>query len=126
MGYSKSIVKTVLSKVLPPENRTITSVSKEFGISRETIGKWIKNYKNGIKNNMISVKSPSKLNMKEKYEFVIKASKCTDKQLGKFLRLNGIHSEHINLWQQEIYEMVSKKNIKEKDDLKTSKSTKIP
>ena len=41
MKYTTSFKKAVLRKVLPPENRSIHSVSVELGVGEMTIHRWI-------------------------------------------------------------------------------------
>ena len=42
MNYSTGFKNSVLKKVLPPENRSISEVSKETGVSDQTIRNWLK------------------------------------------------------------------------------------
>ncbi len=48
MKYTTTFKKAVLRKVLPPENRSVHSVSKEMGIGEITIHRWISQLKDGI------------------------------------------------------------------------------
>ena len=41
MKYSTGFRNSVLKKVLPPENRSIREVSKETGVSEQTIRNWL-------------------------------------------------------------------------------------
>ena len=47
MKYSKSFRNAILRKVLPPENRSISSVAKENGVAVVTINSWLAKVKNG-------------------------------------------------------------------------------
>jgi len=47
MKYSRSVKAGILKKVLPPENRSIRSMSRETRISEQTIRNWIKASKSG-------------------------------------------------------------------------------
>jgi transposase len=49
---------------------------------------------------------------KEQYQFVLDAASIDNEQLGGFLRERGLHSDHITIWDQELREMMNKKNDK--------------
>jgi len=42
MGYSRSIKVSILRRVLPPNNESITKVSEEMGLNDQTIRNWVK------------------------------------------------------------------------------------
>jgi vacuolar-type H+-ATPase subunit I/STV1 len=58
---------------------------------------------------------------KEKYQLVLEAAGIDNEQLGLFLRERGLHSEHITIWDQELREMIDKKNDKRDQELKALK-----
>lgn len=45
--YSTEQIIGILKKVLPPESRSVTAVSRETGINYQTINNWIKQYETG-------------------------------------------------------------------------------
>ena len=47
MKYTTTFKKAVLRKVLPPENRSVHSVSVEVGVGEMTIHRWIAQVKYG-------------------------------------------------------------------------------
>ena len=58
---------------------------------------------------------------KEKYQLVLEAAGIDNEQLGLFLRERGLHSEHLTIWDQELREMIEKKNDKKDVELKALK-----
>jgi len=42
MKYTKRFKESVLKKVLPPENRSVSEVAREMGLSYQTIYNWKK------------------------------------------------------------------------------------
>ena len=58
---------------------------------------------------------------KEKYQLVLQAAGIDNEQLGLFLRERGLHSEHLTIWDQELREMIDKKNDKKDQELKALK-----
>ena len=47
MKYSTAFRANILKKVLPPENRSVLEVSRENGLSTQTIYTWLKRAKDG-------------------------------------------------------------------------------
>jgi transposase len=118
MEYSRSIKIGVLKRVLPPESKSIRGTSRKFGISEQTIRNWIKQKKDGIFDTVQGDKSLRYLSSKEKYQLLMESAKMPEEKLGEFLRERGLHSEHLKLWDQELREMVTKKEDKKDKKLK--------
>ena len=47
MKYTTSFRNSMLKKILPPSNRSVTSVSKETGVAVVTINNWLAKLKEG-------------------------------------------------------------------------------
>lgn len=118
MAYSRAVRKSVLMRVLPPNQENISVVSVEMGIDEQTIKNWLKEEKDININSDSSIKSPRSFSSKEKYLLLMESRGVSDEDFGEFLRTRGIHSEHLTLWEQEIREMVSKKETKEEKKVK--------
>ena len=120
MRYSRAIKESVLKKVLPPENRSTREVSKEYGIHEQTICNWIEKVDRGILN-LDGELSPKQLGSAEKFHLVLEAAGVPEKELGAWIREKGLHSEHLQLWKQELRDTVTDKNKENKTELKEAK-----
>ncbi len=118
MAYSRAVRKSVLMRVLPPTQESISVVSKDMGMDEQTIKNWLKEEKDINIDSDSSIKSPSSFSSKEKYLLLMESRGISEEDFGEFLRTRGIHSEHLTLWEQEIREMVSKKETKEEKKVK--------
>jgi len=118
MGYSNKQKMYILQKVLPPENRPVHEVSKESGITIQTIYKWMKDVKSGIISSQVPDETIPKFKSDiEKFALILESKAISDDQKGEWLRKKGLHSEHLTLWEQELAATMS--NTKETaDDLK--------
>ncbi len=121
MGYSRAVMLGVLKKVLPPDARSIVEVSRETGINDQTIRNWVKKSESGILPDSLQESSPRFMTPKEKYQLVLQVAGIDNEQLGLFLRERGLHSEHLTIWDQELREMIDKKNDKKDQELKALK-----
>ena len=55
---------------------------------------------------------------------LLEAAGIDNEQLGGFLRERGLHSEHLTIWDQELREMIDKKDDKKDQELKALKKKK--
>ncbi len=118
MKYSRSVRVSILKKILPPESRSIRSISKETGISEQTIRNWKEQSKSGIFTSETDEKNPRSYSSKEKYHIVMEAARLSEEDLGSFLRERGLHSEHLTLWDQELREMIKDRADQKDKELK--------
>ena len=109
MKYSKRMKESVLRKVLPPENRSVSDVAIEMGISEQTIYSWKRQAENGTLS-MEGTGSPRDTVQLERYNLLLESKSLGEEELGAWLREKGLHSEHLTLWQQEIQDTLSNKD----------------
>lgn len=121
MKYSTGFRNSVLKKVLPPENRSIREVSKETGVSEQTIRNWLLRLKDDNLNPEEGEISPEQRSPSEKMSLILESRSLSSETKGEWLRKNGIHSEHLVLWEQELREQVNDKSSKEKETIKKQK-----
>lgn len=103
MGYSIKHKMLILQKVLPPNNKPVHEVSKESGISVQTIYKWMEQ----VNDDMFEPGTPEEQIPRfkselEKFSLLIESKAISDEARGEWLRKNGLHSEHLILWEQEL------------------------
>lgn len=121
MRYSRSVKVSVLKKILPPESRSIRSVSREMGISELTIRRWKLTSQSGRFKPETDEKSPRYYSSHEKYQLLLEAARVPEESLGQFLRERGLHTEHLSLWEQELREMMKNKDSKQKSEMQADK-----
>jgi transposase-like protein len=104
-------------KVLPPNNRPVHEVSNDLGISVRTIYKWMKMVKDGSLNvdsteeNAVAYKTDL-----EKFTLVLESKRIGEDALGEWLRKNGLHTEHLQVWEQELAEKMTAKEQKYREE----------
>lgn len=118
MKYSRALKVSILKKVLPPESRSVSEVSRETGINYQTIKNWIQQHETGTFNDVSAESCPRFMTPKEKYQLLLDAAVLDENDRGGFLRERGIHSEHLVIWDQELREMIDKKPDPKDQELK--------
>lgn len=112
MSYSIKHKMLVLQKVLPPSSIPVHEVSKDMGISVQTIYKWMKQVENDTLGTGVPEENVPRLKSAlEKFSLIIESKTISEEQYGEWLRKNGIHSEHLTLWEQELASNMSNKAV---------------
>ncbi len=120
MRYSLAFKESVLRRVLPPNNESIASVSRELGVSVNSIYLWIKKAGNGILYKDGEV-APNKRSHREKFMLLLESKTLDPEKEGEWLREHGLHTEHIAQYEQELKEIVENKNEKVKEEIRILK-----
>jgi len=99
-----------------PGGPTKTSIVEENNISTSMLYNWIKKY--GISDDMKKKKSPHNWSPEEKLNAIKSVENLKEPELGEYLRKNGLHSDHIEQWNQEILSALKSKFYPNKKDPK--------
>ena len=107
----------MVQKLLMPGGPSVLMLSRETGVSEQSLYNWMAKYQNGGSSQI--QRSPRQWTHEDKYEALLEAASLSGEDLGKWLREKGLRSEHIEIWQQEM-----KKNLnqqKKNTELKEAK-----
>lgn len=122
MKYSEGFKAQAVTKVLSNHGRSINEVAAELNVYPATLSNWIKQAKEGnlglVEGDAIP---PSQRHPGEKLSLLLESKTVPAEQLGEWLRKQGLHSEHLPLWEQELADFMKNKNTdlkSENTDLK--------
>jgi len=116
MKFSDGFKESIVEKLLMPGGKGASELSKETGVSKQTLYNWRDKYGNAEDIIKSTIRSPRHWNPKDKYNAVLESATLSDDELGRWLRKTGLHSDHLELWKKEIEQMVS--SSKEKEELR--------
>lgn len=116
MKYSKRIKASVMRKVLPPGDMSVSEVAHEMGVSEQTIYNWKRMAENGTLALDAETISPVALNRIEKFTLLLEGKGRSEETVGTWLREKGLHSEHLNLWEQELQDILKDKDAKYREE----------
>ena len=120
MKYSMAFKQSVLRRILPPNTESVNEVSAELGISTNTIYLWLKKARNSTLEKDGEI-SPNRRGPKEKLTLLLDGMKVAEEKRGEWLRENGLHSEHLHHFEEEIKDIVTDKNEKRKEEIQNLK-----
>jgi transposase len=86
----------------------------------QTIRNWIAKVDQGILGDDVQL-GPRQLGAPEKFALLLEAAGLKEDERGPWIREKGLHTEHLQLWQQELRDTVAEKSNKDKQDLKDAK-----
>lgn len=98
--FPEDFQKSVVSKFLNRGSKTADSVSQDVGVSLSCIYGWTKKYGNVQTMTNKPGRKPNDRNSQEKLQLVIKYFSLPEEEKGKFLRENGLHSDHLEQWKR--------------------------
>ena len=83
-------------------NKTHDEISKEFGIGRSTIGKWLREYrKSGNINLKSKEKRPRDWTSEERVSALLATGSMPSEECASWCRKNGIFIHHLKQWRQD-------------------------
>ncbi len=98
--YSEERKASVLAKMMPPQNMSISVLAEETGISQQTLYNWRKKARD--KGFVVpgDSKNSEKWSSADKFAVVIETSGLNEAELGEYCRKKGLYPEQIVLWKQ--------------------------
>ena len=115
MRYSDEFRHRVVAEVLPPKSRPVVEVSEEHGISSWSLYRWKKAVKNGTLDH--GAMKPSERPLAEKLSLLLEGTRVAEDQRGEWLRGRGLHSEHLSLYEQEIRDVMTEKEKRQREEI---------
>ena len=108
MLYAENFKQAMVQKLLLPGGPSVLSLSREIGVSEQSLYNWKTKYQNGGSGQ--PQRSPRQWTNEDKYEALLEAAKLTGEDLGKWLREKGLRSEHLEIWRQEMKKNLNQHN----------------
>ena len=98
MNYSPELKEAVLRRMLPPNNESISKISKEEGISEQTLRNWRdKARADGIA--APGTGAPAEdWSTQDKFLTVVETSGMNESDLAEYARKKGLYVEQIKAW----------------------------
>ena len=98
MQYSDELKNSLLRRMLPPNNESITKISREEGISEQTLRNWRdKARADGIPAPGIDAVA-DKWSTQDKFLIVVETVSMSETELAEYARKKGLYVEQIKAW----------------------------
>jgi transposase len=115
MRYSDEFRARVVAATLPPNEQQAEDVAQQFGVSIWSVYRWRRASKVGT----VPAKPgrPSERPLAEKLSLLLEGVRLSGEQLGEWLRGRGLHSQHLTLFEQEIREVMTNKELRQREEI---------
>ena len=98
MNYSPELKDALLRRMLPPNNESITKISREEGISEQTLCNWRdKARKEGYAAPGTDA-VPDDWSTQDKFLVVVETASMNETELAEYARKKGLYIEQIKAW----------------------------
>lgn len=94
--YTWEQKKAILTRTLPPENKIITELATELGISKTTLYKWREQLN---KEKPLTDKPVKSWSSSDKFHIVLETYPLSEADLSAYCRKKGLYVEQIKEWQ---------------------------
>ena len=109
----------VAKKHLLPGGKSVSVLSKEVGVSEQSIRNWIYKYSNVITVNNNSDFNLMKISDIEKLNLLFESKSIPEDNRGIWLREKGLKTEHIKLWEEQLKDkMINKQDALREENKK--------
>lgn len=98
MKYSDERREAVLKKLLPPNNRSVTEVAEEEGVSAATLYNWRKRARSQGRLLPDNGAEPEGWSSGDKFNAVLETAALSEAELGEYCRQRGLYPEQIRRW----------------------------
>lgn len=98
MNYSPELKESLLRRMLPPNNESISKIAREEGSSEQTLRKWRdKARAKGIAAPGIEA-TPGDWSTQDKFLIVVETASMNETELAEYARKKGLYVEQIKAW----------------------------
>lgn len=105
MIFKEDFKKEMVRKLLLPGGKGATGLSREIGVSPQTLYNWRDKFSESKSVVSTSGISPRNWKPEAKVQAILDTGGLAEIELGKWLRGNGLHKEHLEVWKRELIEM---------------------
>lgn len=104
--YSKEFRQSVIQRTLQPDNPGLIAIAEEAGVPVNTLYSWL-HYFRKKGESPVRKPDPNNRSITEKHELLLEHAAVPPEQIGEWMRLKGVHEEHLKLWRTEIRELLN-------------------
>ena len=98
MNYSQELKDAMLRRMLPPNNESITRLSREEGISEQTLRNWRDQARRNGYAAPGTDAAPDDWSTQDKFLVVVETASMNETELAAYAREKGLYVEQIKAW----------------------------
>ena len=98
--YSAERKEAILRRMMPPENRLVSVLARENGISEQTLYTWRRNLQSQGVPVPGNGKNAEEWSSQDKFGVVLETAKLNETELAEYCRSNVLFVEQVGPWRQ--------------------------
>ena len=98
MNYSAELKESLLRRMLPPNNESITKIAREEGISEQTLRNWRDKARTDGMPAPGTDAQPDEWSTQDKFLVVVETASMNETELAEYARKKGLYVEQIRSW----------------------------
>jgi transposase-like protein len=100
MKYSEERRAAILSKLLPPDSRSVAEVAAEEGVSVPTLYAWLKQARGNGRLLPDHGQDPEGWTSRDKFSAVVETAAMSEIEVAEYCRQRGLYPEQIQRWRR--------------------------
>jgi transposase len=101
MDFKEGFKREMVRKLLLPGGKGAAELSREIGVTPQTLYNWRDKYSHGS-DAMTRKRRSGGLSAEEKTMMLLEFARLPEAETGEWLRKKGLQSEHLKLWESEL------------------------
>lgn len=121
--YSEEFKNSIIAKMMPPENRSITEIARETGLSEATLNQWRRKARMSGFATPADNQEAERWSTQDKFLIVVETAKLCEAELAEYCRQKGLFVEQVNAWRDACMQAnggVAKEAARYQQELKQS------
>jgi len=99
MRYSKELKSSIIEKMLPPNNQSLSLIQQETGVPEGTLKMWRKAIRRKGFAAPAGEQQSDKWSTRDKYLIVVETTTLSEIELAEYCRKKGLYVEQVKSWQ---------------------------
>jgi len=96
--YSEEFKYSIMMRMMPPQNQSVSEIARETGLSEGTLHKW----RNQARAKGLAVPGgepeAERWNTQDKFSIVVETANLSEIELAEYCRSKGLYVEQVNAW----------------------------
>ena len=99
--YPDELKNSLITKMLPPNDASVSELSKQTGIPKDTLYAWRLKARGSRSNPSSKQPGANGLNSEDKFDIVVETASMNQEELSAYCRRKGLYPEQIEKWRQQ-------------------------
>lgn len=99
MAYSKELKQSIVAKMLPPSNQSLSQIQQETGIPEGTLKKWRMELRDKGFAAPAGEQQAEQWSSRDKFLIVVETASLSEIEVAEYCRKKGLYVEQVKAWQ---------------------------